>query len=176
MHQVWVFHRLRAARKKRCSNFLHHFFSPLCLILPTLHICGPTNFPSRFHIGKMGVTRSQRLCYSTPPERDPPFITFTTRRTAVAVECLRFYPGGSAVAVAAVQDGILTWGPRRHSQAFQEDKGKSQLAIWVTWLDGFGPAYFPLVVVSELQRWQQLFIKQKTKGWIHKISQVTMPD
>ena len=91
-----------AARKKSCSNFLHHFFSPLCLILPTLHICGPTNFPSRSHIGKMGVTRSQRLCYSTPPERDPPFITFTTRRTAVAVECLRFYPGGSAVAVLSL--------------------------------------------------------------------------
>ena len=96
----------------------------------------------------------------------------------------RFYQGGSAVAVqegiltwlgcTAVLEDILTW--EKHSQAFQEDKGKSQLAIWVTWLDGFRPAFFLLVFVTGLQRWQQLFIKQKTRGWIHKISKVTMPD
>ena len=142
-------------RGKSCSNFLQQFFCPLCLILPTLHICGPTNFPSRSHIGKMGVTRSQRLCYSTPTKRAgrTPFITFTTRSTAVAVECPRFYQGwlccrcpGRHSNLAGVYccpiEGILTW--EKHSQAFQEDKGKSQLAIWVTWLDGFRPAFFLL--------------------------------
>ena len=36
-------------KKRLCSNFLH-FFCPLCLNSPTLHICGSANFPSRSHI------------------------------------------------------------------------------------------------------------------------------
>jgi hypothetical protein len=43
---------------------------------------------------------------------------------------------------------VLSECPGRHSQAFQEDKGKSQLAIWVTCLDGFQPASFLLVFLT----------------------------
>ena len=174
MRQVRVFHRL--LREKALLQF-----SPP-LLFPTL-----PNFAHFAHLrpDKLskpvphredgGDSKSKTLLFNSTRAR-PPFYHIHHTENCCRCGMPQVLPGLFCCAIAAVQDGILTWGPRRHSQAFQEDKGKSQLAIWVSCLDGFGPACFPLVFVTELQRWQlsdvklwaiYLWIRKKTKFGFH---------
>ena len=82
-----------------------------------------------------GDSKSKTLLFNSTRAR-PPFITFTTRRTAVAVECLRFYLGGWMCCclrrhfcpgcAVAVQEGI-----HRRSRKIKER------AKWPFGLDGW---------------------------------------
>ena len=151
---VQVMHQVRAARKKLLQ------FSP-ALLLPTL-----PNFAHFAHLrpDKLskpvphredgGDSKSKTLLFNSDQAgRQDPFYHIHHAEHCCRCGMLRFYQGwlccrcpGRHSNLAGVYccpiEGILTW--EKHSQAFQEDKGKSQLAIWVTWLDGFRPAFFLL--------------------------------
>ena len=145
---------LLAVRKKRLLQFSQLLFTPLCLNLPTLHIL--PNFPLWEDGGDL---KSKTLGYSAPTRR-PPFYHIQHTEHCCRCGMPQVLPGWAVLlSKKAFLSRVCCRCPRRHSQAFQEDKGKSQLAIWVSCLDGFGPACFPLVFVSVNGRddnWERL--------------------
>ena len=123
---------LFAVRKKRLLQFSQLLFTPLCLNLPTLHIS--PNFP---HWEDGGDLKSKTLGYSAPTRR-PPFYHIQHTEHCCRCGMPQILPGWVVLlSQKAFLSRVCCRCPRRHSQAFQEDKGKSQVAIWVSWLDGF---------------------------------------